>query len=112
MLESAVGMFGRGRVTSTVIYGMGESDGDLTAIMERLCSMGVIPGMRALRVNKYNRESLIKAIGEPVPVDPGYVVEIARRQKEMMARYGLDTNTCHTMCLECGCCDIVPFRDL
>ena len=112
MLESAVAIFGKGSVTSNVIYGMGESDGDLTAIMEKLCSIGVIPGMRALRVNKYNRESLTEAIGVPVPVDPGYMVEIARRQRETMARYGLDTNTCHTMCLECGCCDIVPFRDL
>lgn len=40
------------------------------------------------------------------------IIALARKQKEVMARHSLDTRTSRTMCLECGCCDIVPFRDI
>lgn len=112
LLESAVGIFGKGRVISNIIYGLGESDEDLRQAMESLCSMGVIPGLRALRVNKYNRESLLAAIGEPVPTTPERAISVARMQKDIMQSHGLTSKTSETMCLECGCCDIVPFRDI
>ena len=44
LLKDAVEIFGRGRVISNIIYGMGETDADLDIAMERLCSMGVLPG--------------------------------------------------------------------
>lgn len=111
-LESAVRIFGRGRVTSNVIYGLGESDEDVRRVTELLCSMGVIPGLRALRINKYNRSNLETAIGQPVPVTPERSLAVAKMQKEVMEKHGLTSVTSHTMCLECGCCDLVPFRDL
>ena len=80
--------------------------------MCQLCEIGVIPTVRSLRHNKYNGESLKKAIGEPAPVTPEEMVEVARIHKDVLSRYGMDTRTCKTMCLECGCCDLVPFRDL
>ena len=43
---------------------------------------------------------------------PEEMVEVARIHKDVLSRYGMDTRTCKTMCLECGCCDLVPFRDL
>ena len=50
LLSDAVDVFGRGRVVSNIIYGMGETDADLDVAMERMCRMGVLPGLRALRV--------------------------------------------------------------
>jgi len=111
LLEVAVEVFGKGRVVSNIIYGLGETDEDLREAMERICSIGAIPGLRALRVNKYNRENLIKAIGEPVPVTPERAMKVASMQKEIMKEHGLTSKTSGTMCLECGCCDLVPFRD-
>ena len=55
LLSDAVDVFGRGRVVSNIIYGMGETDADLDVAMERMCRMGVLPGLRALRVNDINR---------------------------------------------------------
>ncbi len=112
LLEEAVGVFGRGRVISNIIYGLGETDGDLRDAAETLCSMGVIPGFRALRVNRFNRDNLRAAIGEPVPVTPERAMAVARMQKEVMQEHGMTSLTSVTMCLECGCCDLVPFRDL
>ena len=111
-LGHAVRYFGKGHVTSNIIYGMGETHEDLEKCMCQLCEIGVIPTVRSLRHNKYNGESLKKAIGEPAPVTPEEMVEVARIHKDVLSRYGMDTRTCKTMCLECGCCDLVPFRDL
>ena len=110
-LKEAVGIFGRGRVISNIIYGLGETDEDLREGMEMLCSIDVIPTVRALRINKFNRANLVKASGEPVPVTPERAVAVARIQKEVMEEHGLTSLTSVTMCLECGCCDLVPFRD-
>ena len=112
MLEAAVGIFGRGNVTSNVIYGFGETDQDVYDVMERLCGIGVIPGLRALRINGINRQSLEESMGRLEKASSDRIIALARKQKEVMARYSLDTRTSRTMCLECGCCDIVPFRDI
>ncbi len=112
LLEAAVGIFGKGRVISNIIYGLGETDEDLESAMEELCSMGVIPGLRALRVNSYNREQLAEAIGEQPRVTKERALKLARMQKRIMEEHGLTSLTSRTMCMECGCCDIVPFRDI
>ncbi|MCB5278595.1 MAG: radical SAM protein [Candidatus Cloacimonetes bacterium] len=112
MLVKAVKVFGKGKVSSNIIYGLGETDGELRDIMGRLASDGVIPGLRALRYNPYNRESLRSAIGDIPKVTPERAIRVSKMQKTIMERYGLTTMTCNTMCLECTCCDIVPFRDI
>jgi len=112
MLKKAVDIFGKGMVSSNIIYGLGESDGDLRDIMDKLSSEGIIPGLRALRYNAYNKESLKAAIGDVSKVTPERAIRVSKMQKTIMERYGLTTKTCHTMCLECTCCDLVPFRDI
>lgn len=112
MLSHAVRIFGRGRVTSNIIFGMGETKEELASCMEHLCDMGVLPTVRSLRYNAYNRESLEEAIVHPQTVSPEYMLEIARLHKDILRRHGFDTRECRTMCLECGCCDLVPGRDV
>ena len=111
-LRHAVRYFGRGKVTSNIIYGMGETLEELEACMDRICEIGAIPTVRSLRYNRYNGESLKAAIGVQEKVTPEYMVKVAELHKAVLDRHGMDTNTCRTMCLECGCCDIVPHRDL
>ncbi len=112
MLIYSVEVFGKGKVTSNMIFGMGETDEEMEDMSEFLCSKGIIPTFRALRVNPSNRSALLSAIGEQPPADPDRVVRLAKMLKEKLAAHGLDTRSCRTMCIECGCCDIVPFRDL
>ncbi len=111
-LGHAVEIFGRGRVISNILYGLGESDDDLREAMEMLCGMGVIPGLRALRVNDINRESLRSSLGYvPEAVSTERAIKLASMQKEIMKKHGLTSKTSNTMCMACRCCDIVPFRD-
>lgn len=111
LLKDAVEIFGRGRVISNIIYGMGETDADLDVAMERLCSMGVLPGLRALRVNDMNRARLLEAGVRGEQVSPDRAMRLAEMQKSAMRRHGLTTETSVTMCFACKCCDLVPFRD-
>lgn len=111
LLKDAVEIFGRGRVISNIIYGMGETDADLDVAMERLCSMGVLPGLRALRVNDMNRARLLEAGVRGEQVSPDREMRLAEMQKSAMRRHGLTTETSVTMCFACKCCDLVPFRD-
>ncbi|MCQ2079522.1 MAG: radical SAM protein [archaeon] len=111
-LGHAVRHFGRGRVTSNIIFGMGETLEELEACMERICRIGAIPTVRSLRYSTYNTESLREAIGTPEKVTPEHMIRVAEMHKRVLERNGMDTNTCRTMCLECRCCDLVPHRDL
>ncbi|MDR2846336.1 MAG: radical SAM protein [Candidatus Methanoplasma sp.] len=112
MLEAAVPIFGRGMVTSNIIFGLGETDEELCEMIDLLCSKDVIPTLRALRYNPYNGESLKDAIGTVPKVSPDRAISTARMLKGRLEHFDLDSKKCHTMCIECTCCDLVPFRDL
>ena len=111
MLAHAVGVFGKGKVASNLIVGLGENDDDVEAMIGRLCSMGVAPCIRGLKINDYVREAL-RGKGITRSPSPQRLIAIADLQKTMMEEYGLDSRTFDTMCLRCTCCDLVPFIDL
>lgn len=111
MLGIAVEIFGRGKVTSNIIFGMGETDEQMEQVMDRLCSMGVIPGIRALRTNTINMESMGEVLQGVERATPQRAVLLAQKQKECMVRHGFDHMPLKTMCMGCGCCDLVPFVD-
>ena len=112
MLMFSVELFGKGKVTTNMIFGMGETDEEIEQITEFFCSKGIVPTFRALRMNPMNRTALEMAIGKQPPVDADRAIRLAEMQKKKLLAYGLDTRSCNTMCLECTCCDLVPFRDL
>ena len=111
MLAHAVEVFGRGKVSSNLIVGLGENDDDVLTMMERLCSMGVTPTVRGLRIDACRRSVLSEHGIEEGPSSER-LIKIAKIQKSVMERCGLDTRTFSTMCLRCTCCDLVPFIDL
>jgi Lipoate synthase len=112
MLRYAVSVFGKGHVASNIIYGLGENDSDVIEEMERLASIGVIPGLRALKISSRNKEKLTQFLGDLTPVSEDRMISLAESQKQVLLKYGLTTETFKTMCFECQCCDIVPFKDL
>jgi biotin synthase-related radical SAM superfamily protein len=111
-LDRAVQVFGRGKVTTNLLVGLGESDDELLEGVRYFAERGIVATLRPLRVNAFNREPLTEALGRLEPVTPERIVGLAVRAKEVMERNGITSKTYHTMCHECGCCDIVPFRDL
>lgn len=111
-LNDSVSVFKKGNVQSNVIYGLGETDEDVLSMLETLCSMGVIPVLRAIRVEGPSKESLELAIGKTVPITTDRSMYLTLEQKKIMEKYELSSAKCLTMCNRCGCCDLVPFVDL
>jgi biotin synthase-related radical SAM superfamily protein len=113
MLDEAVGIFGRGRVATNIIIGIGESDENVLEGIEHFASMGVVPGLRVLRLNEFNKERITHALGHDVEkVSQERMLRLAHAQKEILEKHELSTQSFKTMCHECGCCDIVPGRDV
>jgi len=111
-LEHAVKVFGKGKVCSNIIYGLGESDENALAGVEALARIGVVATLRPLRVNELNRESLEEALGQLPNLEPERMLNLAEGHKRILEIHGLSTLTFRTMCNACTCCDIVPFKDM
>lgn len=112
MLGHAVSVFGRGMVASNVIVGLGETDEDIERALERLCSMGVVPGLRPLKAGPEELARISESIGTQAGADASRIVGLARLHKDILRKHGLGVSQFKTMCFACGCCDIVPFKDL
>ena len=112
MVEEACAVFGKGNVSSNILFGLGESDQDIVGGIEHLASLGCAAVLRKTRVTEDNRRRLLGAVGQIQSVSPERWLALAMRQKEIFERYGMDPGTQKTMCHPCGCCDIVPFKDI
>ena len=111
-LDHAVKVFGEGKVTTNLLVGLGESDENLLDGVRYFAERGIVATLRPLRINNFNREALTEALGPLVPVTPERIVDLATKAKAIMEENDITSKTYHTMCHECGCCDIVPFWDL
>lgn len=112
LIAEAAQIFGRGKVTSNIIFGLGESDESVLGGVEALAKLGCIPTLRALQVNSLNRKPLENAGFEPKNPEPERILRLAEAHKKILERYGLTTKSFRTMCHACRCCDIVPFYDI
>ena len=113
LLEEAVRIFGRGKVTTNIIVGLGETDDDVGQALKRLASMGVIPSIRAIRLNSLNVPNLERALGHPPEgVGPERHLRLATMLHQALDLEGLDAGGLETMCHKCGCCDLEPGQDV
>jgi pyruvate-formate lyase-activating enzyme len=112
-LDEAVKVFGRGKVTSNLIIGLGENDKDVEECTRMLAGKGVVVNLRALRLTEHNRKPLKEALGKiPNPVSSARLLKLGMIHKKILKQRGLSTKTFKTMCFPCHCCDLVPFYDL
>ncbi|MCK5561966.1 MAG: radical SAM protein [Thermoplasmata archaeon] len=112
-IEYGVKVFGRNKVCSNLIIGLGESNENVLEGIEHLARLGVVVNLRAVRVNDYNKQELENALGfELQPVEPERLLNLAKAQQELLEAHNLKTTSFDTMCHKCGCCDIVPQQDI
>ncbi len=102
-LSSSVALFGRGRVYSNVIVGLGETDEDLERVMEDLAAGGVIPVLRPLT-------PAASLAGMPRP-SAERLLSLFEVHGRILRRAGLDPCRALTMCAACTGCDLTPGRD-
>jgi biotin synthase-related radical SAM superfamily protein len=111
-LEDAVDIFGRNRVFSNFIIGLGESDRTVREGVEALAGIGVIPILRALNLHPLRRADLLAKCPDAVRPDADRLLSLARIERDVLDAYGLRADVAETMCLPCGGCDLVPHRDV
>lgn len=105
-LREAVDVFGKNRVFSNFIIGLGESDDSVRDGIETLAQMGVIPVLRP--VNPHPLRAGDCFTERP---SPERLLKLAKLEAEILEKYGLDPGLAKTMCLRCTGCDLVPFVD-
>jgi biotin synthase-related radical SAM superfamily protein len=103
VLDRSVELFGRNRVFSNVIIGLGETDTEMEACINKLTSHGVIPVLRPL----YPAAGFT---GTPRP-SAARLKTLYALHARAIAAAGLDTSCALTMCTNCTGCDLVPGRD-
>ena len=109
MLAHSVNVFGKGNVSSNIIYGLGETDDEIIKCLEELSSIGVLANLRPLSLNEFNKEKMCNIPIEKITKER--MVNLAKQQKKIFEKYNLNPNM-KTMCFACKSCDIIPFFDL
>ncbi|MDK2912978.1 MAG: hypothetical protein PWR29_1935 [Methanolobus sp.] len=106
-LKEGVEIFGKNKVCSNVIIGLGESDESAKKGIEELVSMGVVPILRAAARHPLREGEVF--IERP---SAERLLMLNRFLREKLDEYGLRADTFKTMCLPCTGCDINPHSDL
>jgi radical SAM protein (TIGR04043 family) len=96
--ERAVEVFGRGRVTTYVILGLGERRELIEAGCARAIAMGVYPFVVPLRPVPGT------LLADAPPPDPDYVADVYRTVSALLAEHGLDHLEAAAGCARCQAC--------
>ncbi len=102
-LARSVPLFGKGRVFTNVIIGLGETDEEMETCIRKLTSQGVIPVLRPLN-------PVAGLEGELRP-SKERLLRLFRFHEAALTEAGLDPCGARTMCTACTGCDLVPGRD-
>ena len=106
-LEEAVAIFGKNRVFTNIIVGLGESDELLRRSIDELTEMSVIPVLRAVYPHPVR-------VGEVQMDRPSVkqLLDLAGYLKKALEKNDLDGGAALTGCYRCTGCDLTPGRDL
>ncbi|MDY9924711.1 radical SAM protein [Methanosarcina sp.] len=106
-LENAVDYFGRNRVSSNFIIGLGESDETVRKGLKQLTDRCVIPILRPISPHPLRKDAI--SIHRP---SADRLLKLGGMLKEMLDCQSLCAEKSQTMCLLCTGCDLTPHRDL
>lgn len=113
LLHQAVNIFGKQKVTTNLLYGLGETTESILNTVEKLAEEGVVPTLRKVKISHLNQKRIEQTLNYKLPVPSAEtMVNLAQNQKKILERHGLTTTEFDTMCHQCKCCDIVPFWDV
>lgn len=106
-IENACKVFGKGKVSSNMILGIGESDDDIIKGIDVLAQMGAIATLYP-----YDPIENVELNGKFEIPTSERLLYLAQIHKEILDKYQLDTNELKTMCPGCSASHIFPGKDL
>ena len=106
-LKEAVEVFGKNKVFSNFIIGLGENDTSVMEGIESLAKTGIIPILRPVNPHPLR-------VGDCFTERPSAerLLRLAKIEAKILKKHGLNPKLARTMCLKCTGCDLVPFVDL
>ncbi len=110
-LSDAAEVFGRGKVSTGLYAGLGETDGEIEGVMREMAGMGVVCDLKYRRIKPAERERAEEMLGSVPTMDPERFAGLGMKLKGIEREYGLDSRTCGTLCIACRGCNLVPFLD-
>lgn len=105
-LDNAVNVFGRNKVSSNFIIGLGESDETVEKGIKLLTSRCIIPILRPISPSPLRKD--VK-INRP---DTERLLKLGNMLKDTLDHESLCVDKSKTMCLFCTGCDLTPHKDI
>lgn len=104
-IEMAVDIFGKEKVSSNIIVGLGESDDDVLKGVNHLAEIGALATL-------YPYDSIGKFDNKFKRPSAERLYNLAIEQKKIFCKYNLNPLNSKTMCCQCAASHIFPGRDL
>ena len=105
-LDTAVNIFGRNRVSSNFIIGLGESDETVQKGIKRLTDRCIIPILRPISPHPLRKDVKITR------PDAARLLKLGGMLKDMLDCQSLCVDESRTMCMLCTGCDLTPHIDI
>ncbi len=102
---AAVAVFGRNKVSTYVILGLGEDEEATLAGCRRAAALGVYPVVVPLR------PLLDSCLAKAKPVDPAYLGRMYREIGSMLREQGLAAEASSAGCVRCRACSLLQFTE-
>jgi len=111
-IKEASKIFGRGKVSSNIILGIGETDEDVIMAIRKLAELGAIATL-------YPYDPVPELDGRLKRLTDGRsgrptserLIQLALAHKQMLEEFDLDPNGLRTMCPKCAASHIMPGKD-
>lgn len=104
-IEQAVIIFGKEKVSSNIIVGLGESDDDILKGVSRLAEMGVLATL-------YPYDSIGLANYNFQRPSAKRIYDLAIEHKKILEKYNLNPLGAKTMCCACAASHLYPGKDI
>jgi biotin synthase-related radical SAM superfamily protein len=112
-LEYSVDVFGKNRVCSNVLIGLGESNDNVLNGLKWMAERGAVANLRPLLINPLRRQDLADATqGRAARPSAARMLKLAFSHKSILEEWGLNTSMFKTMCHKCAGCEITPQQDV
>lgn len=105
-LDTAVNIFGKNRVSSNFIIGLGESDETVRKGIKLLTSRCIIPILRPISPHPLRKDVKITR------PDTTRLIKLGGMLKDMLDHESLCVDKSRTMCMLCTGCDLTPHKDI
>ena len=101
----AVAVFGRNKVSTYVILGLGEDEELTLAGYERAAALGVYPVAVPLR------PLVDSCLAKAPPIDPHYLKRMYRKMGIILKKHGLSAEASTAGCARCKACSLLQFTE-